>query len=70
MLIFPPQTWLWLTLPKTCITTLALRNLVRPFRQGMLQQACSMSEIFRDLTDSLAELQTYREANEIDLAPS
>jgi len=36
----------------------------------MLQQACGMSDIFRELGESLSELKTYREANEIDLAPS
>lgn len=36
----------------------------------MLPQACPIAEIFRELTDSLAELKVYREANDIDLAPS
>jgi len=36
----------------------------------MLQNACAMADIFRELSADLAELKTYREANVIDLAPS
>lgn len=56
---------------ESCITTLALRNLVKPFtRHGMLQNACPMDEIFGALTSQLQELQIYRETNDINMAPS
>ncbi|KAI7210444.1 hypothetical protein KC352_g17191, partial [Hortaea werneckii] len=55
---------------ETCITTLAVRNMMRPFKHGMLRQACPMSDILTDLTSQLDELKMYREAAEMDMAPS
>jgi len=45
---------------QTCITTLALRNMVHPFGNGMLNQACPMNDILRDLTSQLSELQQLK----------
>jgi len=44
--------------------------MVRPFKDGMLSQACAMGEIFADLTSQLAELKAFKENNDIDIAPS
>lgn len=46
--------------PQTCISTLAIRNMVKPFAQGMLEQACPMSEILDGITSQLAELKLRR----------
>ncbi|KAF2670960.1 PP2C-domain-containing protein [Microthyrium microscopicum] len=46
---------------ETCINTLALRNLVRPFKNGVQAQACPISDIFAELANSLSELNTLRE---------
>ncbi|EON67891.1 hypothetical protein W97_07388 [Coniosporium apollinis CBS 100218] len=53
---------------ETCITTLALRNIIHPFRNGMLQNACPMSDIFSELTSQLSELQALREAADFEMA--
>ncbi|KAF2457648.1 hypothetical protein BDY21DRAFT_286019 [Lineolata rhizophorae] len=45
---------------ESCITALQLRNLVRPFKEGMLQQACAMQDIFGELEVKLAELEELR----------
>ncbi|KAF2487445.1 adenylate cyclase protein [Neohortaea acidophila] len=55
---------------ETCISSLALRNMVRPFADGMLTQACSMSEILEDVASQLAELKTFKEQADFDIAPS
>ncbi|KAI9725159.1 MAG: cysteinyl-tRNA synthetase [Chrysothrix sp. TS-e1954] len=55
---------------ETCITSLALRNLMRPFNQGILQQACPMTDIFAELKAQMEELQTLKQQVEIDIAPS
>ncbi|KAF2402630.1 hypothetical protein EJ06DRAFT_348549 [Trichodelitschia bisporula] len=47
---------------ETCINTLALRNLVNPFREGMLSQACPMEDVFAVLTGQLGELAALRES--------
>ena len=44
--------------------------MMRPFKDGMLDQACPMADIFSDLTSQLAELKAYKENNDIDMAPS
>ena len=49
---------------QTCITTLALRNMVRPFKHGMLETACPMSDILGEVASSLAELRRYRQQEE------
>jgi adenylate cyclase len=48
---------------QTCISTLAIRNMIRPFANGMLSQACPMSEILGDLTAQLSELKTLKAQN-------
>ena len=55
---------------QTCISTLAVRNMIRPFKNGMLEHACPMTDIFADLTSQLAELQTYRDQADFPMAPS
>lgn len=55
---------------QTCITSLALRNLIRPFDQGILNNACPMSVILDELASSLAELRTLKESVDFDMAPS
>ena len=47
-------------IPQTCITTLALRNMVHPFGNGLLDQACPMNDILRDLASQLSELQQLK----------
>ncbi|KAF2200568.1 PP2C-domain-containing protein [Delitschia confertaspora ATCC 74209] len=47
---------------ETCVTTLAVRNMVRPFGTApLLQQACPMQDILGELAASLKELQRFRE---------
>ena len=55
---------------ETCTTSLALRNLVRPFKQGMLDKACPMAEIFQELSGHLGELKAIKEQIDIEMAPS
>ncbi|KAI9704552.1 MAG: cysteinyl-tRNA synthetase [Bogoriella megaspora] len=55
---------------ETCITTLTLRNLVRPFHLGMLQNACSMSDILAEVTGQLQELQMIKQNSDFDMAPA
>ncbi|KAI9688825.1 MAG: cysteinyl-tRNA synthetase [Bathelium mastoideum] len=55
---------------ETCITTLTLRNLVRPFSQGMLQQACPMTEILSQVTSQLTELQTIKQGLDFEMSPA
>lgn len=47
-----------------------LRNIVRPFKDGMFEAACPMGDIFADLASQLEELKAYKENNDIDMAPS
>ncbi|KAK0307599.1 hypothetical protein LTR01_005599 [Friedmanniomyces endolithicus] len=49
---------------ETCISTLAIRNMIRPFKDGMLTQACPMHDILTDLTSQLDELKKYKEQDE------
>jgi adenylate cyclase len=55
---------------QTCISTLALRNMIRPFRNGMLSQACPMSDILNELSSQLTELKTMKASADFDMAPS
>lgn len=55
---------------QTCVNTLALRNMMRPFKDGMLNQACPMADVFGELSSQLAELKAFKENNDIDIAPS
>ena len=51
-----------LTILQTCITTLALRHMVRPFGQRpLLEQACPMADILTELQSQLQELQQYKD---------
>lgn len=47
---------------QSCTNTLYTRNLVRPFRDGMISQACPMSDIFAELTAQLQELQILKQS--------
>ncbi|KAI5364198.1 Putative ras-associating (RA) domain, adenylyl cyclase class-3/4/guanylyl cyclase [Septoria linicola] len=47
---------------ETCISTLALRNMIRPFKHGVLSQACPMSEILSELAGQLDELKAFKAA--------
>jgi adenylate cyclase len=49
---------------QTCISTLAIRNMIRPFKNGMLNQACPMSEILGEVTSQLEELKKYKAQEE------
>lgn len=51
-----------LTIRQTCITTLSLRNMVRPFKDGMLDQACPMGDILDEVQARLAQVQALRQA--------
>lgn len=55
---------------QTCITTLTLRNMIRPFRKGMLEQACPMADIFQGLQDQMSELKMLKESIDMEMAPS
>lgn len=59
-----------LTEMQTCINSLALRNMMRPFKDGMLSQACPMSDILGELSSQLEELKTYKEQADFTMAPS
>lgn len=55
---------------QTCISTLAIRNMIRPFKDGMLSQACPMDDILTQVSASLAELAELRRQADFDMAPS
>ncbi|KAF1809004.1 adenylate cyclase protein [Eremomyces bilateralis CBS 781.70] len=55
---------------ETCVTTLALRNMVRPFQGGLLGQACPMDEILTDLTSQLGDLQRMKAEVQTPSTPS
>jgi adenylate cyclase len=40
-----------------------MRNMMRPFKNGMLNQACPMAEIFSELATQLNELKTLQAKN-------
>lgn len=48
--------------------------MIRPFKEGMLNQACPMSDILTELTSQLDELKTLKQQQEDDygfeMAPS
>lgn len=47
--------------------------MIRPFKDGMLSQACPMSDILNELTGQLNELQSLRQQaaeSGFDMAPS
>ena len=47
---------------QTCVTTLAIRTMVRPFVRGrnILEQAAPIGDILGELTARLAELEAYK----------
>ncbi|GIZ49067.1 hypothetical protein CKM354_001210700 [Cercospora kikuchii] len=47
---------------ETCISTLAIRNMIRPFKNGVLSQACPMSEILAELAGQLDEFKVLKAA--------
>ncbi|KAL9057774.1 MAG: hypothetical protein Q9162_002115 [Coniocarpon cinnabarinum] len=53
---------------ETCINTLSLRNLVRPFKNGIMEGACPMADVFAELAGSLKELETLRSQVDIEMA--
>ncbi|KAB8345871.1 hypothetical protein FH972_022926 [Carpinus fangiana] len=53
---------------ETCINTLALRNLVYPFKDGILSNACPIGDIFKALAEQLSELNTLKASIDIDMA--
>ncbi|KAK5168965.1 uncharacterized protein LTR77_006274 [Saxophila tyrrhenica] len=57
---------------ETCVSTLAIRNMIKPFKDGMLNQACPIGDILGELTSSLEELRKYKEQEEeeFSMAPS
>lgn len=44
--------------------------MIRPFENGMLNQACPMSDILGELSSQLAELKTFKEQADFDMAPA
>lgn len=44
--------------------------MIRPFADGMLNQACPMSDILGELQSQLDELKTYKEQADFTMAPS
>jgi adenylate cyclase len=55
---------------QTCISTLAIRNMVRPFKDGMLEQACPMADILGEVASQLDELKVLRLQADFEMAPS
>lgn len=52
-----------------------MRNMIRPFKNGMLNQACPISEILTDLNKQLEELRVLKlrvaeETEGLEMAPS
>jgi adenylate cyclase len=44
--------------------------MIRPFKNGMLSQACPMSDIFASLAQQLEELKILKEAVAFEMAQS
>ena len=44
--------------------------MIRPFKEGMLSQACPMSDILSDVASQLGELKMLKEQADFDMAPS
>lgn len=44
--------------------------MIRPFSNGMLSQACPMSDVLSELSSQLEELKTYKEQADFTMAPS
>ena len=44
--------------------------MIRPFKEGMLSQACPMSDILGDVASQLNELKMLKEQADFDMAPS
>ena len=44
--------------------------MIRPFKDGMLAQACPMTDILTDLSSQLDELKTFKEQSDFTMAPS
>lgn len=57
--------WCFTHIIQTCITTLTLRNMVRPFSgaAGMLATACPMGDIMHEIGTKLDDLRSYKEAD-------
>lgn len=55
---------------QTCVNTLVMRNMIRPFADGMLSQACPMSDILGELQAQLDELKTFKAEADFAMAPA
>jgi len=44
--------------------------MVNPFKQGMLQQACPMTDILSAINDQISELKMLKESATFDMAPA
>jgi adenylate cyclase len=44
--------------------------MVHPFKQGMLENACPMADVFSTLSEQIAELKMLKENANFDMAPS
>ena len=55
---------------QTCISTLAIRNMIRPFKNGLLNQACPMTDVLSEVASSLEELKVLKESADFEMAPS
>lgn len=49
-----------LTRGQTCITTLALRNMVQPFKPGILSTSKPMADILGEITAGMDELKRLK----------
>lgn len=71
MVVYADYEELWAdVIWQTCISTLAIRNMIRPFRNGMLEQACPMADIMGELTAQLDELKQLKAEADFSMAPS
>lgn len=57
---------------QTCITTLAMRNMIRPFaaNRSLLDQACPMDDILSELSAQLAEFKALKEKSGPRITPA
>ncbi|GAB7351648.1 hypothetical protein MBLNU459_g2252t3 [Dothideomycetes sp. NU459] len=55
---------------ETCVTTLALRNMVQPFGPNILQHCLPMKDILGSISSQLEELKRIKEGADFDMAPS
>jgi adenylate cyclase len=55
---------------QSCINTLALRHMVRPFGTAAAAAAAPMADIFAELAGQMAELRAFKQQQAIAPAPT